>query len=141
MKRTIIVFIIVFCLISFVEFSCLAKETGTAVELWNDVLMSDLIKGVYIRGIEGGFLLSRITTPSEVVIDKLLKDWYSFISQNNETIIRVMNDLYKDPADTYISWSLMCLIACNKLKGEDVEQFLKDVRKIEYQKYQKSKEK
>jgi len=124
-----------------VESSCLAEETVTAGELWNDVSMSDLIKGVYIRGIEGEFLLSQITTPSEVVIDKLLKDWYSFISQNHETIIRVMNDLYKDPANTYIDWSLICLIACNKLKGEDVEQLLKDVRKVAYQKYQRNKEK
>jgi len=132
-----------------VEISCLAEETATFGELWNGltkldmngVKISELVKKNYIRGIEGGFLLSQTITPSEVVIDKLLRDWYSFLYHNHETIIRVMNDLYKDPANTYIDWCLICLVACQKLKGDDVEQLLKDFRKFAYQKYQKSKEK
>lgn len=133
-KRVFIIFIIAFCLISFVEFSCLAKETVTAGELWNDISMSNTIRLIYIRGIEGGLLLSEITTST-------ISDWYSFISKNKDTIIRVMDDLYKDPTNTYIDWPLICLIACLKLRGEDVEKLLKGFRKFAYQKYQGNKEK
>jgi len=132
MKKIIITFIIVFCLSSFMEIPCLAKEHPIAGELWNDINMSDIYKNIYLQGIAGGFILSAtITSITE------LKDWNNFILQNNETIIRVMNDLYKDPANTYIDWCLICLIACQKLKGEDTEQLLKGFRKIAYQKYQR----
>ena len=114
------------------EIPCLAKEHPIAGELWNDINMSDIYKNIYLQGIAGGFILSAtITSITE------LKDWNNFILQNNETIIRVMNDLYKDPANTYIDWCLICLIACQKLKGEDTEQLLKGFRKIAYQKYQR----
>jgi hypothetical protein len=48
-----------------------------------------------------------------------------------------MTDLYKDPANTYIDWSLICLIACQKLKGNDTEQLLNSFREFAYQKHQK----
>lgn len=52
-----------------------------------------------------------------------------------------MDDLYKDPADTYIDWCLFCLVTCHKLKGEDVELLLQCFRILAYQKYQKLIEK
>jgi len=132
MKKIIIIFIIVFCLSSFMKIPCLTKEHPIAGEVWNDINMSDIYKNIYLQGIAGGFILS--ATISSITE---LKDWNNFILQNNETIIRVMNDLYKDPANTYIDWCLICLIACQKLKGEDTEQLLKDFRKFAYQKYQR----
>ena len=118
------------------EFSCLAEGTVTAGELWNDINMSDICKNIYLQGIAGGFILSGTITS----ITKL-SDWNNFVLQNNETIIRVMDDLYKDPANTYIDWCLICLVACQKLKGEDVEPLLEGFRKFAYQKHQKRIEK
>ena len=132
MKRIIIIFIIAVCLLSFTGIFSLAKEHPIAGELWNDINMSDTFKNIYLQGIAGGFLLSGTVTGNTE-----LTHWNNFIIQNWGAIIRVMNDLYKDPANTYIDWSLICLIACQKLKGEDIEQFLKDSRKFAYQKYQR----
>ena len=131
-KRIVIIFIIVVCLLSFIEISCMAKEHPIAGELWNDTEMSDMYKKMYLYGIAGGFILSGIVTSTTES-----KDWDSFISQNMEAIIKVMDDLYKDPSNMYIDWYLICLIACEKLKGEDTEQLLKDFRKVAYQKYQR----
>ncbi len=136
MKKITVIFIVVFCLISFTGISSLAKEHPIAGEVWNDINMSDIHKNIYLQGIAGGFILSGIITSITG-----LSDWNNFILQNNETIIKVMDDLYKDPANTYIDWCLICLVACQKLKGEDVEQLLKDFRKIAYQKYQRLIEK
>ena len=136
MKKITVIFIVVFCLISFTGISSLAKEHPIAGEVWNDINMSDIHKNIYLQGIAGGFILSGMITSITG-----LSDWNNFILQNNETIIRVMDDLYKDPANTYIDWCLICLVACQKLKGEDVEQLLKDFRKIAYQKYQRLIEK
>lgn len=37
----------------------------------------------------------------------------------------LVDELYKDPANTYIDWCLICLVACKKLKGEDVRTIIK----------------
>ncbi len=131
-KRVVIIFVIAVYLLSFTGISSLAKEHPISGEVWNDITKSDSHKNTFLFGIAGGFILSgTITGITE------LSDWNNFIIQNRKAIIRVMDELYKDPANTYIDWSLICLIACNKLKGEDVEQLLKDFRKFAYQKYQR----
>ncbi len=142
-KRIIIIFVIVVCLLSFVGISSLAKEHPTYGEIWNNINMSDMYKILFVKGIAGGFELSGIIIRNSITDEKFdeLVDWSNFIVQNGETIIRVMNELYKDPANTYIDCSLICLVACRKLKGEDTEQLLKDLRKIEYQEYQRRIEK
>ena len=132
MKRIIIISIIAVCLLSFTGISYLIEEHPIAGELWNDTEMSDMYKKMYLYGIAGGFILSGIVTSTTES-----KDWDGFISKNMEAIIKVMDDLYKDPSNMYIDWYLICLIACQKLKGEDTEQLLKGFRKVAYQKYQR----
>jgi len=46
-----------------------------------------------------------------------------------EAIIKVITDLYKDPANTYINIANMYLLAGRKLKGEDIEPLLREARK------------
>ena len=46
-----------------------------------------------------------------------------------EAIRKVITDLYKDPANTYISVASMYLLAGRKLKGEDIEPLLQEARK------------
>ena len=141
MKKIAIIFMVVVCLISFTGISSLSKEHPIAGEVWNDISMADIYKNIFLQGIAGGFILAGTVTATATSTTGLLSDWNNFILQNNETIIRVMDDLYKDPANTYIDWCLICLIACQKLKGEDVELLLQAFRKLAYQKYQKLIEK
>ncbi len=136
MKRIIIIFIIVFCLISFMEISCLAEELRSPGEFWN--ILTKVEKAFYQRGLRDGIMecLEKLVplikdddrglTPIFllIAIDESY-DLYSFIWEHGEAVETVMDDLYKDPANTYIQYPSMCEIACKKLKGEDVEQLLK----------------
>jgi len=45
-----------------------------------------------------------------------------------ETFINVISDLYKDPANTYIPISNMCIIASRKIRGETIEALLREAR-------------
>jgi len=141
MKKIVIIFIVVFCLISFTGIFSLAKEHPIAGEVWNDIYMTDIYKNIFLQGIAGGFVLAGIVAGTATSTAGLLSDWNNFILQNNKTITKVMDGLYKDPANTYIDWCLICLVACQKLKGENIESLLQDFRKLAYQKYQKLIEK
>ena len=141
-KRVVIIFLIAFCLLSFMGVSYLAEEHPTYGEIWNNISMSDMYKILYVKGIAGGFELSVIITRNRITeLSDELVDWSNFIVENGETIIKVMDSLYKDPTNTYIGCALICFVACRKLKGEDTEQLLKDLRKIGYQEYQRRIEK
>ena len=135
MNKIIIIFVIIFCLLSFIGISSLAEEHPIAGEIWNNINMTDIHKNIYLQGIAGGFILS-----ATIKSIPGLSDWNNFILQNNKTIMLVMDEFYKDPANIYISWDLMCLVACQKIKGEDVDQLLRDYRKFAYQKYQRLRE-
>jgi hypothetical protein len=72
----------------------------------------------------------------EIYLDilKYLKEYGEKLSLNYddfgiEAISKVMTDLYKDPANTYISEDYMYFLAIQRLKGEDVELLLRKARK------------
>lgn len=142
MKRIIVIFIIVCCLLSCVEVSCLAQ--GIYGEGWDT--LSDFEKELYLLGIMDGlvkcikdFYFSptgyyiaglgdqeerRILTASISNSNDLL----GLISSNYKVIINIMNDLYKDPANANIDLGDMCFLACRKLKGESIESSLRELR-------------
>lgn len=67
---------------------------------------------------------------------KVIKELYEIQSCSADClldIIKVMTDLYKDPANTRISISTMIDVAYQKLKGEDIEPLLQEVRKEAFQ--------
>jgi hypothetical protein len=92
----------------------------------------------YITGFRIGILkcvlkLGPLTSKAKgsdlaIAFDELI-DLYGFIKEHTKAIITVMDDLYKDPANTYIQLELICEIACQKLKGEDIEPLLQEARK------------
>lgn len=146
-KRIIIIFIIVFCLISFMEISCLAQEPYNYGKVWNS--WSDYMRNIYIMGLKDG-IQKQITLPfiaqlkieETDAFDKYLKDskvvkteekgnriLWDFIMFDDEAIRNVMTDLYKDPTNTYIPFYDMGGIAYRKLKGEDIEPLLRRARK------------
>lgn len=146
-KRIVIILIIVCVLLSFVEISCLAKES--AGEYWNYMHHTDKI--VYIAGVIGGvrMWMKQILDHSphqftskedEVKFSTFALDNFNFLNlfvtddkketeKLLETFINVISDLYKDPANTYIPIANMCLIASRKLRGEPIESLLRELRK------------
>ena len=94
----------------------------------NGVKISEFVIKNYIRGIGKGILLtSTIIDLNKLDFDKICDHAY-FVLQYNEEIMRIMDDLYEDPANVNIKLDWMCLIAYSKLKGEDVELLIKDGR-------------
>ena len=144
MKKLIIIFIIAFCLLSFMEISCLANPA----EYWNYLNYYD--KVVYLTGIIAGVnmwieqLLDHTphqftTKEDEVKFTAFTLDNFNFtnlfmINDRKKfenflkTFIEIMNDLYKDPANTYIPNANMCLIASRELRGEPIELLLRESR-------------
>jgi len=136
MKKTIIIFIIAFCLLCFMGMSFLAQEPLTSGHFWNSSSFMEKLN--YITGFRMGILkcvlklgpLTPRTKGSDLAIafDELI-DLYGFIREHSDAIITVMDDLYKEPANTYIQFESICEIACQKLKGEDIEPLLREERK------------
>jgi len=150
MKKITIIFIIVFCLLSFVGISCLAaKEAYSPSQMWNS--MDDNAKEVYIWGIRSGLVMcmeqitERYLVPSLInnydtsIIEDILENYYQFVKMFSaddykmtttllKTVVNIVNDLYKDPVNTYINVSDMCLLASRKLRGESIELSLRELR-------------
>ena len=150
MKKIIIIFIITFCLLSFVGISCLAaKEATSPSGMWNS--MDDDNKEVYILGIREGIVMcleqitERFLIPASKnkndtsIIEDILENYYQFVTIFKaddfkttdalfKTVVNIINDLYKDPANTYIEVSDMCFLASRKLRGESIESSLRELR-------------
>jgi len=145
MKKLITIFIIAFCLLSFMEISCLAKFDG---EGWNQLNYTD--KETFVMGVWDGvhLCLGQLIDygPSRDTLKKnkakfwaLLEDDFHFLdlfatgddkktANLFETFVKIIDDLYKDPANTYISIADMCIIASRKLRGEPIESLLRELR-------------
>jgi hypothetical protein len=136
MQKITNVFIITLCLSSFVGISCLAQESYA--KTWNNFSSSE--KQLYLLGISHGlmkctrdfFLFTedylrgiedreerRMLTSSIKDSNNLLE----LISFNYKTIIDIMNDLYREPANTDIDFHYICFLACQRFKGEKVNLF------------------
>lgn len=133
-KHTLLSVIILLLIIFMTSFGEEYKPSPYG-NLWNDDNLTSNIKQMYLFGITGGIVLSDIVMNtsnllSNTPIHKELSDWKDFIWENSKVILNIMDDLYKDPANTYIDWVRICLISCHKLKGEDIEPELKWYRTI-----------
>ena len=148
MKKIIIIFIIVFCLLSFAGSSCLAQENYKNYgEIW--LKLSDGYRVLYIMGFVGGMDLLAIkilpiltlkikenllTYEETEVIQELLyfRNYFLGLAGDVDVVKNIFNivtDLYKDPANTYIPTYKMIEVAYQKLKGEDIEPLLQEARK------------
>ena len=129
------------------EISCLTQENNlTPGENWNN--FSVTTKVYCVLGFQQGIAMSLVKlTPKindlymgilsdeEETWDELreawneLKDLSTFIEKHGSATLKIMDDLYKDPANTYIYTTDIIEIACKKLKGEDIEPLLQKARK------------
>ena len=134
--------IIVFCLLYFIEISCLAKEPVNYGEFWN--ILSEHEKIIYLLGLRDG--IKTVTTDCTMRFAPYLRkesesqkvgldffneyaDYVNFLSTENATVKKIIDDLYKDPANTYINFITITKIAYQKLKGENIEPLLQEARK------------
>ena len=139
MKRIIIIFIIVFCLLSFVGASYAAEKYISPGEYWNgltklDTLfdkngvgiseLSDFVKEFYIKGIGAGVFLTLDLINNDKLYLEKIRDYSFFILKNNREIMEIMDDLYKDPANVKIKIDWMCKVAISKLTGGDIKSSL-----------------
>jgi len=63
---------------------------------------------------------------------KVIKELYEIMSYSPDYLLditKVMTDLYKDPANTCITFSIMIDIAYQKFKGKDIELLLQEARR------------
>jgi len=140
LKKITIIFIIVFCLIYFVEISYLTEEPSSLGPgyIWSNKL-SGTTKIYFVMGFISGMeeCLGKLT-PIPIEIDsgrdvgialQELIDLYYFVREHRLAVMSVMDDLYKDPANIYIILAPIIEIACQKLKGEDIEPLLQKARK------------
>jgi len=145
MKKITIIFIVVLVLLSFVEISSLAKPS----EVWNP--LKDFDKGVLVLGIRQGVWMfmeqladCRPTQFENSELEAKFMAFYKdalnftnlFLTGDTEksvdlwkSLVEVIDDLYKDPANSYIPIANMCLIASRKLRGEPIESLLRELRK------------
>lgn len=153
MKKIIFIFIIVFCLLFFVKGSCLSKEANSPCQMWNS--MDDNSKISYIMGVREGIeicmyklvdwlpaftsnreekviffdILEDYTNFVGLFYDEAIVDDYNKVLDRLHTVAKIISGLYKDPANTYINVSDMCILASRKLRGEPIESLLKELRK------------
>ena len=145
MKKITIIFIIVICLLSFLGTSSLAKPSET----WN--LLKDFDKGVLVVGVREGawMFIEQVADcrPTQFANSELEAKFMAFYKDalnftnlfstgNKEkdidlwkSLVEVIDDLYKDPANSYIPIANMCLVASRKLRGEPIESLLREFRK------------
>jgi hypothetical protein len=145
MKKITIIFIIVICLLSFLGTYSLAKPS----ELWNLSKKTD--KAVLVFGVRQGALMfieqvadchpiqfanSDLEAKFMAFYEDALNFTNLFLTGNEEkdidlwkSLVEVIDDLYKDPANSYIPIANMCLIASRKLRGEPIESLLRELRK------------
>jgi hypothetical protein len=147
MKKITIFFVIAFCLLFFTDISYLAEEPVNFGEFWNSC--SDIEKNAYLIGISFGFekVVSDYMNwgfsyfkeePENNEIDAGKKSFSSIfikyyqlqknISADFNIIIKIMSDLYKNPANKYIPFSEIIFITCQKLRGESIESSLRELR-------------
>jgi len=139
MKRIIIIFIIVFCLLCLLEISCLAIEITvilTPGEFWNQ--LSEFSKYNYVCAYMLGIKecwnkliplipLEKLSSKEGKNLEELL-NFSTFMELKIVDMANTIDDLYKESANTNIKFQLMCEFAYKKLKGEDIEPVLREAR-------------
>ena len=143
-KKIAAIFIVTFCLLSFMENSCLAQAVLNYGEYWKS--LSDREKIIYFIGVRDGiakggrdcvewfaYSLKKEKEPQLLGADFIDEYyWYDkFFSSHRDAIIKVVSDLYKDPINNFIYISDMFFLAYKKLNGESIESLLQELREKE----------
>jgi len=143
MKKAIIFSLIFLLAFLFLTISCFANDTPDFADFWSTLNNYPLAKKTYLGGLKDGLnwsayltsIFNEMSKMSGNSIEELeaiiaeLEIKYEFIALHSDKLINVMDHLYKDPANSYISTHKMVFIAQKKLMGEDIESVLQSARK------------
>jgi len=138
----VVLFLITCCLLSCTVISYLAEKPLDVGEYW--ILLSEFEKMAYHLGVSDGaketalmwicrlnYYLNeedKLWSVKNILFTECV-EYINFMSNSGDTHIKVVTDLYKDPANTYIYLTDMFDIAYQKIKGEDIESLLQEARK------------
>lgn len=124
------------------EKNTLTEELMNWGEIWN--YLSNDERMLYCFGMRDGmaegifvcveWMHINITNSEKSRLPKLdfvikFDQYCDFLSSNIDVVIKVVSNLYLNPANSYISTTDMCFIAYQKLNGEDIEPLLQEARK------------
>lgn len=141
MKKIIIIFIIVCCLLYFIEIFCLSEESPNQYlgKAWNNLEEGERLfliagfslgmKALFDYALDEVESITIQTKPRNNLVLKEFMDFRDFLSNHLEAIYKMVDDLYKDPANMYIEFTQIIKIAYQKLVGEDIEPLLQKARK------------
>jgi len=128
--------IAIFLLFLFAK-TALAAEPYNYAELWRSWTI--VAREAYITGVVDGIAEAYIVTITTVAPDKFLKTPAPtevkkttdklFVRYTRDQIRDVMTDLYKDPANAFISTLDMFFLSRDKIEGKDVGKGLMEARK------------
>jgi len=112
-------------------------------ELWNS--WSVVTKNAYLDGLTDGIIYgsteSHIKYTGTNKADIKSKDFQKFqkalqetvLYFENDSLIKVIDELYKDSSNSFISWRDVAVLARDKLKGKSIEQSLIKARQMAIQ--------
>ncbi|MBI4455432.1 MAG: hypothetical protein HY644_05980 [Acidobacteria bacterium] len=114
-----------------------SAEPFNYAELWRS--WNPITREAYITGAVDGIAEAYFTTISAVAPDKITRDPLPpevrkatdklFVRYAREQIGSVMTDLYKDPANAFVSTLNMFFLARDKIEGKDIAKGLMEARK------------
>jgi hypothetical protein len=133
-------------LVSFIltNINIYAQERYNYAEVWKG--LDDYTRYVYLWGFVDGVSETYVTaslnwlrneelyTNPELPKVKKVRE-RMFLVFDLEVVRDVITGLYKEPANSFISFSSMALLARDKLRGDDIEDLLREERKAANETY------
>lgn len=117
--------------------AALSAEPFNYAELWRS--WNPITREAYITGAVDGIAEAYFTTMSAAAPDKTTRDPPPpevrkatdklFVRYTREQVGSVMTDLYKDPANAFISTLNIFFLARDKIEGKDIARGLMEARK------------
>jgi hypothetical protein len=109
-----------------------AAEPASAAQEWNGLSVE--AQFFYLRGFRDGLVQGWVFSSKKLKAgDHAPTAIREFLEFDEAAIGPVMDDLYRDPSNAYLSFSSVALIARAKLAGENVDERLRLARKATHQ--------
>lgn len=139
MKKAICFFVLFFAVSGVVD----ASDPYNYAERWNS--WANITKNAYLDGLTDGIVYgstqSRIKYTGTNKVDLKSKDFQKFqkalqetvLYFENDSLIKVIDELYRDSSNCFIAWHEIAVISRDKLKGKSIEKSLIKARQLAIQ--------
>ena len=138
--RKLMVFIVMFLVLNGIAS---AGDPYNYAEVWNS--WSVITKNAYLDGLTDGIIYGSTNSHTKYIgtnkADIKSKDFQKFqkalqetvLYFENDSLIKVIDELYKDSFNSFISWREIAVLARDKLKGKSIEESLTKARQMAIQ--------